>query len=398
MNDFGEPVELREAGVAVLDCEHKTPVARLTGHPYVAIPDVVGGRIDLTSARRISDSDLKEWTRRTKPSPGDVLVTRRGRVGDTAIIPPNVACAIGQNLVLLRSDGRQIRQDYLRWAARSPQWWAEVDRLRNVGAIFSSLNVRDIARIRIPLPPLSDQATIAEVLAALDDKIAANAQIARSALRLAGSLFDRELERAIPVRLEDVSTIVLGGTPAKARTDFWSNGTIPWMASGKANEERILRPTSLITSEALTQSAAKLMPRGATVVAITGATLGQISRLEIEACGNQSLVGIWGASTWDSDWLYFAIRSERDQLLRGATGAAQQHVNKADVENLQVPWVDEPVRRDWGAVAGKLLERARQADVESHSITELRDTLLPELMSGRLRVMDAERLTRGQVG
>jgi type I restriction enzyme S subunit len=176
MNAFRQ-TELSQAGVAVLDCEHKTPPDADDGHPYVAIPNLVDGRLDLTNVRRITDEHLREWTRRTQPRAGDIIVTRRGRVGDTAVIPDGLTCAIGQNLVLLRSDGAQVDQNFLRWATRGPDWQREVNRLRNVGAVFDSLNVRDIARLRIPVPPLEQQRRIAGVLGVLDEKIEFNARL-----------------------------------------------------------------------------------------------------------------------------------------------------------------------------------------------------------------------------
>src|SRR5215813_12096163 len=146
-------LELGAAGVRVLDCEHKTPVHAPHGYPYIAIPNLVDGRLNLENVQLISEEDFEIWTRRTKPRAGDIIVTRRGRVGDSAVIPDGISCAIGQNLVILRSTGDAVQQRYLRWALRSPQWKSEVDRLHNVGAVFDSLNVSDIPRIKIPVPP-----------------------------------------------------------------------------------------------------------------------------------------------------------------------------------------------------------------------------------------------------
>lgn len=383
---------ISDAGVAVLDCEHKTPHAQIEGHPYIAIPDIRDGRVELANARRISTSDLGLWTRRTTPLPGDILVTRRGRVGDTAPIPADTACAVGQNLVLLRSDERLVRQDYLRWAVRSPQWWAEVDRLMNVGAVFSSLNVRDIARLRIPIPTLPEQQAIAEVLGALDDKIAANIKLADSSFGLAQILFtEAKKQSGRQEAVGAIATTVLGGTPSRAVPEYWAAGTVPWLNSGKANEDRITIPSEYITEEALARSAAKLMPEGSTVIAITGATLGQVARLEIAASGNQSLVGIWSDKPAMNDWLHFAIRDNISELLKRSTGAAQQHVNKRDVDALVIPVVSESELDKFGSRVGPLLNIAANTDRQSSALAILRDALLPELMSGRLRVKDAEK-------
>lgn len=180
---------LCDVGVGLLDCEHATPSPAEDGYPYVAIPDVKNGRIDLGQARRISRADFERWTRRTKPQAGDVIVTRRGRVGDSAVVPEGAEVAIGQNLVILRSDGEQVDQRYLRWLVRSPAYWREVDRYLNVGAVFSSLNCGEIPLFELPVPPLPTQREIADILGVLDDKIELNRRIAATAHELAHAIF-----------------------------------------------------------------------------------------------------------------------------------------------------------------------------------------------------------------
>lgn len=95
-------------------------------------------------------------------------------MGDTAAIPPGLECALGQNLVLLRSETDEISQEYLRWALRGKEYRDEVFRYLNVGAVFNGLNVSDIPKFEIPIPPLPEQRAIAHILGSLDDKIEAN--------------------------------------------------------------------------------------------------------------------------------------------------------------------------------------------------------------------------------
>ena len=58
---------LRDVGVALIDCEHRTPAASNSGLPYIAIPQIKAGRLDLTDVRRIGEADFVEWTRKAKP-------------------------------------------------------------------------------------------------------------------------------------------------------------------------------------------------------------------------------------------------------------------------------------------------------------------------------------------
>jgi type I restriction enzyme S subunit len=132
-------ITLREANVALIDCDHRTPPAANVGYPYVAIPQLRGGRIDLSDARRITREHFLEWTRKARPAASDVILSRRCNPGETAVAPPDLEFALGQNLVLLRADGTKVYPPFLRWLVRSPEWWDQVAKFINVGAVFDSL-------------------------------------------------------------------------------------------------------------------------------------------------------------------------------------------------------------------------------------------------------------------
>jgi type I restriction enzyme S subunit len=162
---------LREAHVRLIDCDHRTPPASDSGYPYVTIPQLNDGRIDVTSARRITPAHFVEWTRRAAPAPDDVVLSRRTNPGVTAFVPESLEFALGQNLVLLRADGTVVHPPFLRWLVRGPEWWEQIGRFLNVGAVFDSLKCADIPNFRLRIPPLSEQRRIANILGTLDDKI-----------------------------------------------------------------------------------------------------------------------------------------------------------------------------------------------------------------------------------
>jgi len=93
-----DELSLRQAGVQLLDCEHKTPSPAEEGYPYIAIPQIKNGRIDLTDVRLISRDDYVAWTRKTNPQCWDVILSRRCNPGETAFVPPGLECALRQNL------------------------------------------------------------------------------------------------------------------------------------------------------------------------------------------------------------------------------------------------------------------------------------------------------------
>jgi type I restriction enzyme S subunit len=162
---------LKAAGVALIDCDHRTPPATAEGIPYVAIPQLRDGHIVLEGVRRISEADYVEWTRKLAPQANDVVVVRRCNSGESAHVPHGLKCAIGQNLVVLRADGSKVLAEYLRWLVRGAEWWDEVGKYINVGAVFDSLRCRDIPHFELPVPPRDEQREIASVLVALDNRI-----------------------------------------------------------------------------------------------------------------------------------------------------------------------------------------------------------------------------------
>lgn len=141
---------LRAAGVQLLDCEHRTPPPAEIGYPYIAIPQVKDGRLNLGDVRLISPEHFSDWTRKAPPREWDVILSRRCNPGETAVVPAGLECALGQNLVLLRADGKCVAPEFLRWLVRSPAWWQQIGAFINVGAVFDSLKCADIPQFQHP--------------------------------------------------------------------------------------------------------------------------------------------------------------------------------------------------------------------------------------------------------
>lgn len=131
------------------------------------------------------------------------------------------------------------------------------------------------------------------------------------------------------VTMGEFCDVLLGGTPSRAKPDYW-NGDVPWINSGKINDFRITSASEFITKSGLSGSSTKMMPVGTTVLAITGATLGQYSRLEIECCANQSVIGLVPKHKLTNNFVYLSIKHDIMQLVDKQTGGAQQHINKED--------------------------------------------------------------------
>ena len=166
----------------------------------------------------------------------------------------------------------------------------------------------------------------------------------------------------------------LGGTPSRNEIKYW-NGDIPWLNSGKTNELRITEASEYITKAGLEKSSTKLMPKFTTVLAITGATLGQVSMLGDEMCANQSVVGVY--SNTNQEFIFYLLKDKIKKLIQNASGGAQQHINKDIVNDFTN--ILKPINLE----IFNLLHKNRV-------LKQTRDTLLPRLISGEINVENME--------
>jgi type I restriction enzyme S subunit len=184
---------------------------------------------------------------------------------------------------------------------------------------------------------IDDQRHIVDTIGSVDRLIRSNQEKINCLSAIIKSEFWK-FYNAIPERNSTIGAnfeCVLGGTPKTDCSEYW-DGNINWINSGALNSPIILKATRKITQQGLDHSAAKIMKSGTTVVAITGATLGQTSLLAIDASGNQSVVGILENDNFKRDFIFPLLLAEMPVLSSRKTGGAQLHINKQDFLNLPI--------------------------------------------------------------
>jgi type I restriction enzyme S subunit len=183
--------------------------------------------------------------------------------------------------------------------------------------------------------------------------------------------------------------VVVGSTPSRKRPDYWG-GDVHWVNSGASRQVRVLTGTEMITTQGLASTSTKMMPVGTAITAVTGATLGEVSRLEIEACGSQNVCGVYDASGELDEFTYLALQAEISRIVMKAHGGAQQHINKAIVAESKVLMpphqLTDRLQNTVRPVYRLLVTLLRQVE----SLREARDFLLPKLVSGEVDVSDLD--------
>ena len=175
-----------------------------------------------------------------------------------------------------------------------------------------------------------------------------------------------------------------GGTPSRKEAAFWG-GSIPWLTSGEVRDVVVLDTKEKISREGLEASSAKLWPTMSTVVAMYGATAGQVCLIANEMTANQACCALIPKPAFKT-FIFIAARQSVQQLAEKASGSAQQNLNKSLVANHVHVIPDDGVAEKFELATASLLQQWVLNQRESATLAQLRDNLLPKLLSGELLV------------
>ncbi len=132
-----------------------------------------------------------------------------------------------------------------------------------------------------------------------------------------------------------------GGTPLKARKEYYAGGDVPWLLSGEVAQGEIWEATNFITRAGLQNSSAKIFPKNTVLVAMYGATAGEVGILRVEAATNQAICGIFPNDQFLPEYLYYVLLSKKDELVGKAAGNAQPNISQAKIRETLVPLTEK---------------------------------------------------------
>jgi len=200
-----------------------------------------------------------------------------------------------------------------------------------------------------------------------------------------------------PIRLVELcGSIQNGATPSRQNNEFWEGGTIPWFKTGELSEGFLANSSERISEEALRTTSVKILPRHAILMAIYAApTVGRLGILTGDAAFNQACTGMTAKSDVGPWFLFQTLRHGRDWFNSRANGAAQQNISKSIVENL--PCIKPPalLLAAFSKAVEDLYMLAEGNVQQIGVLTDLRETLLPRLISGRLSLTESEATVEG---
>ena len=139
------------------------------------------------------------------------------------------------------------------------------------------------------------------------------------------------------MKIGDFCKTGAGGTPLKSNRSFYEGGSIPWLLSGEVGNRDITETKKFITQEGLDGSSAKMFPVNTVLIAMYGATAGEVGILRCEASTNQAVCGIFPNKKVLPEYLYYFFLNHKDLLIAQAVGNAQPNISQAKIKNTDIP-------------------------------------------------------------
>ena len=390
-----------------------------TGVAFIKPPDLKNGRVDFDKCARINEAGFNR-VRKGIATGGDIILTHRATVGRIAITTkddPDVFVTNPGTTVYRSTNPDLLDQRYLYCFMRSPafmqQLWGEVGN----NSTFDYVSLTQQRSLRIGIPPLPEQRAIASILGALDDKIELNRRMNATLESLARAIFKSWFVDFDPVRMKSEGGRVKSESSDSAPSPFtlppslfnlfpssfqdselgqiptgWSVSKLSEFASVSSGKRPPLK-SKVETAELrcpvygggglMAYTAAPLSSDRFLLTGRVG-TLGDIYRITDPIWASDNTLLVRPNNDAHLDFLYFHMCGlDLENLNRGST---QPLLTQTDLKNQEFVTPTEDVIDQFDFLVSPLFAKRKVNERESLTLSTLRDTLLPKLLSGELPV------------
>jgi type I restriction enzyme S subunit len=397
------------------------------------VPVIRGNNLKLGSEKFVDDGfvfitkDKAAELKGYKAFPGDILFTAAGTIGQVGLIPDNCKYEyyiISNKQMRARFDQSKVNAEFAYYWFSSKPMVAHIKAM-NTGSTIPLINLGILRKLPMPLPPIADQIIIKKHLADIDNKISINTQTNQTLEAMAQAMFKSwfvdfdpvkakmrgeqpvgmEAETAIlfPEKLVEselglipegwevkpisaLINLIGGGTPKRTEEAYW-NGDIPWFSikdvANSSSDIFVIDTNEKITELGLNKSSTKLLPTGTTIITARG-TVGKIALVATPMCMNQSCYGVQGADGLGQYFNYFNLNQAVSTLQQNTHGAVFDTITTKTFETYETAFSGNKLANEYDRSVSPLLKRIELNVRENKSLQQLRDTLLPKLLSGEL--------------
>ena len=367
----------------IYDCPHTTAKDEGKGYPLVRTPNVGKGRLLLNGIHRVSEDVYNSRNSRAIPEEGDLILAREAPVGNVSIIMQGQRVCLGQRVVLIKPKRELVDPHYLTYYLLS----AEVqNRLKNHanGAVVAHLNVSDIRNLLVSLPELDEQIAIGKILRSIEDKIELNNRINHNLEEQAQALY-----KSYFVDFETFSGGKFVDSELGLIPEGWNCGLVSDLLSIKYGKDH----------KKLSDGDIPVYGSGG-VMRYVDTKIYEGEAVLIPRKGTLNNVFYVNKAFWTVDTMFYATSKEANtciysylfltnkDLASMNAGSAVPSMTTDILNNMQIVIPPEEVLESFNNICFVLFMQMKQCAIENKHLCNLRDTLLPKLVSGELKIDD----------
>ena len=256
-----------------------------------------------------------------------------------------------------------------------------------VGGVRGSLTWEDFCNMRLPIPTLARQREIVSEYETLTRRIRFNEQMVAKLEETAQALYRKMFVDGVDKEnlpegwkwgtIEDFCIeMKSGGTPSRSRNDYWDKKDYPWLKSGEIHNNIIVSVEEFISQAGLDNSSAKIIPQGAVLMAMYGATAAQVAYLNCDTTTNQACCNMICHSKEDAAYLFFHLLANQEDIKKLANGGAQENLSQELIAQQPIILFDD---KDKKAMFVPILDNLIVKYRENEKLTELQSLLLARM-------------------
>ncbi|MCT7613109.1 restriction endonuclease subunit S [Aliarcobacter butzleri] len=372
------------------------------GIPLIRGKDYSSGKVNLTGLYHVSEEIDRPYSR-SKVKENDILLTIVGYVGQTAIVPKELENAnITQTTARISVNHEIANYQFVDYFLNSNLGQKNLKRYEK-GSAQAGLNLKDIEKVKIFLPPLEEQKKIADILGTVDKKIAFVEENINATEELKKGLMQKLLTEGIShtefkdselgripeswevVQIKQLGLVVTGSTPKTANKEFYENGTRLWASPSDLGKSKEIKNTATKLSDLGFEQTRILPPRSILITCI-GSTIGKIGIAYEEMSTNQQINSVVCNEKNNSDFYYYVLDQQKEYIKKLAGTQAVPLLNKTDFSMIKVIQAPLEEQKQIAEILSTVDNKLENLKEKKQSFEELKKGLMQKLLTGEVRV------------
>ena len=322
--------------------------------------------------------------------PQDILLNITGdsvaRV--CAVDPRALPARVNQHVAIIRPDENMVLSSYILYFLQMIKPY--LLQIAAGGATRNALTKSMIENLEIEVPGILSQKKIVSVLDDIQEKIRDNNEINKNLLQQLHVLYLRLFcDSAMDTPLGNVVATTSGGTPSRKHDEYYSDSSICWVKSKELLGNYIHETEEHINDLAIKKSSAKLLPKYSILIAMYGATVGAYGVISKPMTCNQAVCALLCNENYPYTYLFQIAYESQQKFINLAIGSAQQNISQVLIKQLNLH-SDLDIIQRFHELTLPMHQEIEFLQAENIRLSNLRDNLLPKLMSGELDVSNVE--------